>query len=164
MNGGPPGAVRLDRTSDEVTASVRTADSAAREAAASVPDVHFLGFLNQSQLPRLYPAADLFVLPSHSETFGLVLIEAMLAGLPVIASDGVGCAEDLVTPDTGLTFPRADTAALTAALSTLCGDAALRERLSAGARARVAPWTYERATDGLLAALDTVRSGPRQHT
>ena len=62
----------------------------------AVPDVHFLGFKNQSELPELYAAADALILPSRRETFGVVVIEALHAGVPVIASDGVGCAEDLV--------------------------------------------------------------------
>lgn len=62
----------------------------------AVPDVHFLGFKNQSELPALYAAADALVLPSQRETFGIVVVEAQNAGLPVVVSDGVGCAEDLV--------------------------------------------------------------------
>lgn len=124
--------------------------------ARDVPDVHFLGFKNQSELPEIYPAADVFVLPSRSETFGLVLIEAMLAGLPVVASDGVGCAEDLVRPDTGRLFPRADQGALTRALAELCRDPAERARLGQGSRALVSRWTFTEATRGLLQALDAV--------
>ena len=130
----------------------------------AVPDVHFLGFKNQSELPALYAAADALVLPSERETFGVVVIEALSAGLPVIAADGVGCAEDLVLADqTGLTFPRGDLPALTRCLHALCTGAAgtaRRHKLAAGARARAATWTYAEATAGLVQALDALL-GPR---
>ena len=58
-----------------------------------------LGFVNQSELPEVYAASDLLVLPSdHGETWGLVVNEAMAAGLPCAVSDHCGCAEDLVYP------------------------------------------------------------------
>lgn len=57
----------------------------------------FLGFCNQGAMPAVYAAADLLVLPSdHGETWGLVVNEAMAAGLPCAVSDRCGCAEDLV--------------------------------------------------------------------
>jgi glycosyltransferase involved in cell wall biosynthesis len=62
----------------------------------------FLGFRNQSELPRLYAAADVLVLPSDAqETWGLVVNEAMACGTPAVVSDAVGCAPDMVEP--GLT-------------------------------------------------------------
>ena len=76
-----------------------------RAVASRVHGVHFLGFRNQSELPALYAAADVLCLPSVRETFGLVVSEAMHAGLPVVCSDRVGCTEDLVLPgQTGAVF------------------------------------------------------------
>ncbi|MFV9507628.1 MAG: glycosyltransferase, partial [Oscillochloridaceae bacterium umkhey_bin13] len=65
-------------------------------------------------------AADLLVLPSDgSETWGLVVNEAMACGLPALVSDQVGCAPDLIIPDqTGTTFPHGDVSALVAQLLT----------------------------------------------
>ena len=60
--------------------------------------VKFLGFVNQSQLPALYSAADVMVLPSSYEPFAVVVNEAMCCGCPVIVSDQVGAARDLVAP------------------------------------------------------------------
>jgi len=60
--------------------------------------VKFLGFVNQSQLPALYFAADVMVLPSSYEPFAVVVNEAMCCGCPVIVSDQVGAARDLVAP------------------------------------------------------------------
>lgn len=131
-------------------------------AAQRIPDVRFLGFVNQAELPALYAASDLLVLPSsHDETFGLVVAEAMHAGLPVIASDHVGCAEDLVLPRTGLVFKNRDEADLLRCLRLLCAgpDAATRrQQLGQGARSRMATWTYAESTAGLLDALRRVLS------
>lgn len=58
--------------------------------------IHFAGFKNQSEMPAAYASADCLVLPSASETWGLVVNEAMACGLPAIVSDAAGCAQDLV--------------------------------------------------------------------
>lgn len=136
---------------------------AAQIRARDLAGVTLAGFQNQSELPALYAAADALVLPSVRETFGVVVVEAMHAGLPVVASDRVGCAEDLVTPGrTGELFPQGDAAALTAALTRLLGsgpgpDAIARCRARGEqARARAATWSYAEATAGLIAALDAV--------
>jgi glycosyltransferase involved in cell wall biosynthesis len=121
--------------------------------------VSFPGFVNQAELPALYAAADALVLPSHRETFGIVVPEAMHAGLPVVVSSGVGCAEDLVSPTSGLTFPAGDVSALTDCLAALCEGEGARDRrtaLARGARARIATWTYTEATQGLIAALNAL--------
>ena len=60
--------------------------------------VRFLGFVNQSQLPAVYTSADLLVLPSAHEPFGVVVNEALCCGCPVAASDCVGAAADLIAP------------------------------------------------------------------
>lgn len=68
-------------------------------------DVRFLGFQNQSKLSQYYHAADLLVLPSKGETWGLVVNEALYHGLPCIVSTSVGCQPDLVIPgETGEYF------------------------------------------------------------
>ena len=59
----------------------------------------FLGFRNQSQMPECYSAADILVLPSAGETWGLVVNEAFACGLPAIVSDKVGCAPDMIRED-----------------------------------------------------------------
>ncbi|MBI2735999.1 MAG: glycosyltransferase family 4 protein [Rhodospirillales bacterium] len=78
----------------------------------------FLGFVNQSELPAVYAAADLLVLPSNAqETWGLVVNEAMACGVPAVVSDAVGCAPDLVDAGaTGAIFPFGDVTALAAAI------------------------------------------------
>lgn len=83
----------------------------------SVPMV-FLGFRNQSELPAIYRAADVLALPSVSETWGLVVNEALACGTPCVVSDACGCAPDMVAPGvTGEVFDTGQVDALAAALN-----------------------------------------------
>ena len=85
--------------------------------------IRFLGFVNQSQLPALYTAADLLVLPSEYEPFAVVVNEAMCCGCPVMVSDRVGAARDLVAPvRTDFVFPTGDVPALASALQLAFAD------------------------------------------
>jgi glycosyltransferase involved in cell wall biosynthesis len=68
----------------------------------------FAGFVNQRRLADFYASADLLVLPSASETWGLVVNEAFACGLPAIVSDRVGCAPDMIRNATGRVFPVGD--------------------------------------------------------
>jgi glycosyltransferase involved in cell wall biosynthesis len=129
-------------------------DAEALVARLHVPNVIFAGFLNQSELPDAYAAADLFVLPSKlHETWGLVVSEAMNFGLPVVVSDKVGCAEDLVHPDgNGFVVPYDDAAALADAIATLVSDAGMRARYGAESRRIIDAYTMASAADGIVAA------------
>jgi glycosyltransferase involved in cell wall biosynthesis len=105
--------------------------------------VGFPGPLTGPALDRAYAAADLLVLPSHAETYGMVVTEALARGVPVLATDVGGVCEALGRRDAGLLVPPGDPAALGAALRTWLGDADLRARLRRAARERRAslrPW------------------------
>jgi glycosyltransferase involved in cell wall biosynthesis len=85
---------------------------------------------------RWYAAADAFVLPSRSEPWGMVLNEAAAAGLPLVATEAVGAAHDLIEPGVnGFRVPVEDPAALAEVLRALASDEDLRRR--AGERSRV---------------------------
>lgn len=86
----------------------------ARLAAASAPPATLAGFLNQSEIPRAFAAADCLVLPSEfGETWGLVVNEALASGVPAVVSDQCGCAEDLAAPlGAAHVFPCGDVAVL----------------------------------------------------
>jgi glycosyltransferase involved in cell wall biosynthesis len=88
------------------------------------PNASFIGFLNQSEISRAYVAADCLVLPSDAkETWGLVVNEAMASGLPCVASDACGCAEDLVKPiRPDLCYPVGDISALERAMMAAITD------------------------------------------
>ena len=94
-------------------------ESELRRAARGRPDIVLAPFQNQTQMPRTYTLADLFVLPSfgNGETWGLAINEAMCMGRPIIVSEHVGCAQDLVhSHRNGLIFPAGSVPALAAAL------------------------------------------------
>lgn len=121
--------------------------------------VRFLGFINQSQLPSVYCAADLFVLPSLFEPFGLVVNEAMLCGLPVAVSDRVGAKFDLVRPDeNGYVFPAGDVEALAAILRRILPDAEKRARMGAAARRRMETWSPREYTDSVVRAVQLTKN------
>jgi glycosyltransferase involved in cell wall biosynthesis len=119
----------------------------------------FVGFLNQSEISRAYVAADCLVLPSdYGETWGLVVNEAMIHGLPAIVSDRVGCGPDLVIEgETGRIFPFGEVDALARALLSMSADDAARAAMGSRARAHVASYSAERAVDGTLEAVAYVR-------
>jgi glycosyltransferase involved in cell wall biosynthesis len=119
--------------------------------------VLFVGFQNQRLLSPYYHAADLLVLPSqYSETWGLVVNEALAHGLPCVVSTAVGCAEDLVRPGhTGEIFPVGSVSGLSAALeraSALAGRLDIRECC----RAQVAGYSVDRAACGIAQAYRSV--------
>jgi glycosyltransferase involved in cell wall biosynthesis len=82
--------------------------------------VTFLGFRNE--VPSIMKSADIFVLPAPAEPFGLVVVEAMMAGLPVVAINNGGPAEIVITGQTGILVSRNDTNAMTLALTELLAD------------------------------------------
>ena len=82
-------------------------------------NVHFLGAVANKQLSSYYQQADVFILPSNSEVWGLVIEEALNNGTPVIVSDKVGCRDDLVTEETGLVFNAGNHESLTHAIGKI---------------------------------------------
>lgn len=122
---------------------------------------HFLGFKNQTELPPLFDLCDVFVLPSHFEPWGLVLNEVMVAGKPVIASDAVGAAPDLVLDGvTGIQFPSGDQRALESAMHRFSTDIAFRHTSGAAALKLVeSDWSLDASIVAFKKALSaTVRS------
>jgi len=118
--------------------------------------VRFLGFTNQSQLPSLYAGADLLVLPSDYEPFGLVVNEAMLCGCPVAVSDRVGAARDLIAPlDPSFIYPCGNVAALAALLQRLFSNPSQLERFRSAAAQRMNAWSPREYVAATLQALDS---------
>jgi glycosyltransferase involved in cell wall biosynthesis len=117
--------------------------------------ISLTGFLNQTEIPLAYVTSDILVLPSDgTETWGLVVNEAMACGLPVIVSDRVGCAPDLITDgETGFVYPCGDVAALASRLTRLASERTLASRLGEAARKRVAGYSVKEAADGLCRAV-----------
>ena len=94
-------------------------ESQLKQVAGDSPMVEFAGWVDYQQLPAEYAGASYFVLPSTFEPWGLVVNEAMAAGLPVIVSDACGCQPDLAGAGNGYVFPAEDEAALVGILNNL---------------------------------------------
>lgn len=117
-------------------------------------NVTFTGFLNQSELPRLYGASDVFVLPSENEPWGLIVNEVMCAGLPVVVGAGVGCVPDLVKEGVnGTTCIAGEPNSLARALEPLVLDGELRRRMGGESRRIISQWGYEQCRQGIRAAV-----------
>jgi glycosyltransferase involved in cell wall biosynthesis len=113
--------------------------------------VVWLGFRNQSELPRLYAAVDALVLPSaFSETWGLVVNEAMAIGTPCVVSDAVGCAPDLIEPgQAGEVFPAEAPSFFLDGLQRIRSRVGSWDAVSTAVRAKAAWYSLERAADGI---------------
>ena len=114
--------------------------------------VRFAGFRKQRELPRFFDLITVFVLPSQHEAWGLIVNEAMASGLPVIVSDDVGCAADLVCQgENGFVYPFGDVEALSNALHAVL-QRGVAEQMGLASRQRIAHWGYREDLDGLKAA------------
>ncbi len=123
-----------------------------------IEHVHFTGFINQKELPRYYALADVLVLCSESETWGLSVNEAMACGLPVIVSDGVGCADDLVINGrNGYVFPKGDVDALSRALKNISDQKDERNIMGHESEAIIGGFTLDKTAEGILTATHSSR-------
>jgi glycosyltransferase involved in cell wall biosynthesis len=123
--------------------------------------ISFVGFLNQSEIPAAYAVTDCLVLPSdHGESWGLVVNEAMACGLPVIVSDLVGCAEDLVQPGlTGDVVPCANPEALAQSLISMAANPDRAVQMGKNARELVlSQYTIDAAAEGIRQGLLLLRA------
>jgi glycosyltransferase involved in cell wall biosynthesis len=119
--------------------------------------VRFLGFRNQTELPPLYDLCDVFVLPSGREPWGMVINEPLNAGRPVIASDGVGAAADLISDGVnGYIYPAGNIEALRESVRRVIQYPARAAEMGAASLARIDQWDYEADRRGLLRALARV--------
>ncbi|MFQ5857920.1 MAG: glycosyltransferase [Anaerolineae bacterium] len=122
--------------------------------------VHFVGEVTDDELPAYYHAADVFVLPaSHrSEAFGLVQLEAMAAGKPVVSTD-LGTGTSFVNQDslTGFVVPPRDAQALARAIGRLLADPLLRQSMGERGRQRVLEdFTVDRMVKGVIGVYESV--------
>ena len=119
--------------------------------------VRFPGFRNQSELPKFYALCDVFVLPSTGEPWGLVVNEVMATGKPVVVSDQVGCARDLVHNGTnGFIFPAGDVDALATSLMRVLSNRDEAARMGQASRDIMAKWSFAEDIEGLRLALHSV--------
>lgn len=112
--------------------------------------VTFLGNLDrETMLPQLYASADAFLFTSVTETLGLVILEAMASGLPVIATPAGGVADHLTDGVNGLAYGPLDIDAMAQAMVTLADQPQQVQMLGAGARVTAVRQSWERELDRL---------------
>jgi glycosyltransferase involved in cell wall biosynthesis len=112
--------------------------------------VRFAGFLNQSEIVKAYVAADVLILASESETWGLVVNEAMACGLPCLVSDQVGCGPDMIVANvTGAVFPVADIDGLAALMAV---SPQHFSRMGENARTKAGAYSLNSAVEGIVRA------------
>jgi glycosyltransferase involved in cell wall biosynthesis len=119
--------------------------------------VVFRGFVGYDDMPRWYAGLDIYWQPSIYEPWGLVVNEAMAAGLPVLVSDRCGCARNLVTETNGWTHPTDSPQAMTAVWERVLADRANWPARGAASRQIIADWDLPRFAQGLLDACRLAR-------
>lgn len=117
-----------------------------------------LGFMNQSEMPAVYCLSDVLVLPSDGrETWGLVVNEAMACGIPVVVSDAVGCAPDLVVPGkTGYVYAMGDVAGLRDILSKFDNKIEAGRISAVSIRSKIHGYSPQTASLGILRAIESL--------
>lgn len=119
--------------------------------AVKLKDVVFVGYTSYADLPRYYRTADVFSIPAVGrESFGIVLLEAMAAGKPIVATDIDGYANVMTHGVDGLLVPPKDVKTLAHALTSLLKDEALRHQLGSNGRRKVEGLTWESITSKTL--------------
>jgi glycosyltransferase involved in cell wall biosynthesis len=122
-----------------------------------VSNVFFPGFINQKAVPSFFAMADIFVLLSHSEPWGLVINEAMSASLPIIASEEVGATADLVDSNNGFLISRANELEETIqALKILLKNPELRSAMGLQSLKKIQSWDFSATESGFLKAIDSL--------
>jgi glycosyltransferase involved in cell wall biosynthesis len=123
--------------------------------AAGSQNIHFLPFQNQKIMPVIYRIADVYVLPSVSETWGLAVNEAMACGLPVIVSSKVGCAPDLVQDmKNGYIFESGNTEDLYRILSIYSVKTTVElKEMGRVSKKIIENWNYERTSDAIVESI-----------
>ena len=129
-----------------------------RQAAATgLGSIRFCGFRNQSELPRFFDLATVFVLPSQYEPWGLIVNEVMNAARPAIVSDDVGCGPDLIADgENGCIYPVGDVSALADAMRRVLETPDHAAAMGQRAFERIQRWGFEQDIQGLRQALASV--------
>jgi glycosyltransferase involved in cell wall biosynthesis len=123
----------------------------------NLQNIFFQGFVNQTSLPLIYAASDIFVLPSINEPWGLVINEVMSCGLPIIIAKGIGAADDLVREgENGFTFEPLNSMDLSSKLKTMLEDASLRAKMSKNSVDIINLWTYSQCVMGIKKACNNI--------
>ncbi len=120
--------------------------------------VKFVGFAQREQLATYYALAEMLVLPTYTDTWGLVVNEAMACGLPVILSQSAGCAADLVTENwNGKITPARNVTALAVAMQNLSSDPESCATMGSNSRTRIAAYSPQEWSAGIVRMIEASR-------
>jgi len=114
-------------------------------------NVHFAGFVERDQLASYYSLAECLVLPTHTDTWGMVVNEAMACGLPIICTDVAGCAADLISSN-GILVAVSKISELSDAMRAIATDPELRNRMSAESRRLIQGYSPQHCAEGIAKA------------
>jgi glycosyltransferase involved in cell wall biosynthesis len=129
--------------------------------AADQSNIVFMDFQNQSFMPAVYRMGDVYIMPSLSETWGMGINEAMACGVPVMASEQVGCAADLVLEDkTGVTFRLGDTTRCVDFLKRLCENPEFLADMSTCASALIQFFSFSHIVDSVYRTMNVPTIDP----
>jgi glycosyltransferase involved in cell wall biosynthesis len=158
----------LQRASSEEVSLVLVGDGVDQDALRArcvgerLENVSFTGFQDADSLPRMYAAADVFTFPTLGDTFGMVVLEAMACGLPVIATTSTGeIADRVVDGVNGFLVPPARSEELLDRMTLLAGDAELRRRMGRASVEKVAGQTPDLWAEAFEQAIEKILSTPR---
>jgi glycosyltransferase involved in cell wall biosynthesis len=119
--------------------------------------IRFAGFVQRDQLATYYALAEMLILPTYSDPWGLVVNEAMACDLPVIVSRVAGCAADLVQENwNGLLVPPKDASSLAVAMESLAGNPSVRSAMSANSRRHISNFSPAAWAFGISRAIATL--------
>jgi 1,2-diacylglycerol 3-alpha-glucosyltransferase len=129
-----------------------------RASAVSPGMIKFLGFVQREELPEYYALAQALILPTYTDTWGLVVNEAMACGLPVILSRAAGCAADLVKDNAnGLLVPPRDVTALASAMTRLAHEPDLCRSMGAKSVQHISHYTPAEWSLGIVRAVEAMK-------
>jgi len=129
-------------------------------AQSELPHAIFTGFLTGDALADAYAAADIFVFPSDSESFGNVTLEAMASGVPCVCADATGSRSLVVDGETGFLADASDAPGFAAHITKLAKDPALRARMGQAGRARALTYSWDETMARMLGYYRAVLGAP----
>jgi glycosyltransferase involved in cell wall biosynthesis len=129
-------------------------------AQSELPQAVFTGFLTGDALADAYAAADIFVFPSDSESFGNVTLEAMASGVPCVCADATGSRSLVVDGETGFLADASDAPGFAAHITKLAKDPALRARMGQAGRARALTYSWDETMARMLGYYRAVLGAP----
>jgi phosphatidylinositol alpha-mannosyltransferase len=132
----------------------------------NIPDIVLAGYVSPEDLPRYHASADIFCAPNTGkESFGIVLLEAMAAGLPVVATDIPGFSQVVSPGRHGILVRKDDPVSLASAINLLADDSGLRQRLGAEGKAAAELYSWDRVVDQVVQVYEESlsRFNPNRH-